>query len=250
MSSKIVKSLHVVKKEGQKLITLPNHPQFTEEQTEAAPEPDQLLGEQVEIELAEQKAQIAAELAEWKNKEQAQFLLLLEEEKKRGYQEGYQNGFDEGKEHANLQYRELIEHASAILEQAFQEKQAVIQEAEPFVIALSVEIAKKVLQQELQLNQEALLPMIKQSLSSVYETTSLTISVAPSDFSLVQKQREQLLSVVNGKIEIKIVPDYSVQQGGCMIHTSSGSVDARIDVQLSEIKKALLTYQQELETSE
>ncbi|MFF2448094.1 FliH/SctL family protein [Neobacillus sp. NPDC058068] len=250
MSSKIVKSLHVVKKDGQKLITLPNHQFSQEELTEVVHEPEQLLNVQRERELAEQKAQIAAELAEWKKSEQAQFLLQLEEEKRRGYQEGYQNGFEEGTEHAKLQNREIIEQASAILEQAFQEKQAVIQEAEPFVIELSVEIAKKILQQELQLNQEALLPMIKQSLSSVYETTSLTISVAPADFAFVQKQREQLLSVVNGKIEIKIVPDYSVLQGGCMIHTSSGSVDARIDVQLSEIKKALLTYQQELESSE
>ncbi|MFZ7944699.1 FliH/SctL family protein [Neobacillus sp. 19] len=250
MSAKIVKSLHVVKKSGPKLITLPNNQLLKEEPIDGAKEQDFFFNQQLEMELARQKAQIAAELAEWKSQEQEQFTHQLEEEKMRGYQEGYQSGFDEGKGHAELQYRELLEQAGTIVEHAYQEKQVVIQEAEPFVIELSLEIARKILQQELQQNQEALLPMIKQVLSSVYESSSLTINVSPVDFAFVQKQREQLLSVVDGKIEIKIVPDYSVKHGGCIIHTSSGSVDARIDVQLSEIKKALLIYQQELQTSE
>nr|WP_239094334.1 FliH/SctL family protein [Bacillus sp. B15-48] len=172
-------------------------------------------------------------------------MVQLEEEKRRGYQEAYEIGIEEGRDHGLEQYREQIVQARNLLEAAYEEKNRVIQEAEPFVIELSMEIAKKIIQQELKTHEESLLPMIKESLSSVYESSSLSIHVAPDDYQFVQKQRPHLLGVVNGKVEVKILPDYSIQHGGCMIHTSSGSVDARIDVQLSEIKKALLAYQQE-----
>jgi flagellar assembly protein FliH len=37
-----------------------------------------------------------------------------------------------------------------------------------------------------------------------------------------------------------IVPDHSVQDQGCVIKTAFGSVDARVETQLTEIRQALL----------
>lgn len=200
--------------------------------------------EELLLELAKEKEQAQQELNEWRTREEESFRLQLEEEKRRGYQEGYQLGIEDGTLHAKEQYQIHLQKAADILEQAYQEKAVIIQEADPFVIELTMEIAKKVIQQELKTHPDALLHIIKETLSSVYETDTISIGVAPEDFSFVQKQREQLLAMNNGQVEIKVFPDYSIQQGGCIIRTSSGSVDARIDVQLSEIKKALLSYQQ------
>lgn len=246
--SKLVKAFKVVSKNEPKILSLPNHIQLAEEpdipfQVQQQLELDQLRKD-LEDELSKRKEQALKEMAEWRQREENQFRLEFEEEKRRGYQEGYQIGMEEGRSHGLGQYRELLHKANMVLEQAYQEKMAVIQEAEPFVIDLSIEIASKILKQELTSNKEALMPMIKESLSSVYETASLTINVSPEDYPFVQKQREHLLAVVNGKVEVKIVPDYSIGHGGCIIHTSSGSVDARVDVQLSEIKKILLAHQQ------
>jgi flagellar assembly protein FliH len=248
LSSKLLKANNIISKNEAKVVKVPfehtenqDYPQeFVEMQQPVDPSV-------VEAELALLREQTQVELEDWKKREQEHFLLQLEEEKRRGYNDGYQMGMDEGSQHGLLKYQELLEKAGQILEQSYQEKNAIIREAEPFVIELSVEMAKKVLQQELKGNQEALIQLIKECLSSVYESASLTIAVAPDDYPFVQKQREQLLAVVNGQVEVKILPDYTIQQGGCIIRTSSGSVDARIDVQLTEIKKALLSYQQELE---
>jgi flagellar assembly protein FliH len=201
--------------------------------------------EQLQLELAQQREQAQKELAEWCKQEEERFLLQLEEQRRLGYEEGYQLGIQDGTLHAKQQYQNQLQKAASILEQAYDEKASIIQEAEPFVIELSTEIAKKVLQQELKTHPEALIQLIKQTLSSVYETSSLSIGVSPEDFAFVQKQREQLMAVDNSQIEVKVIPDYSIEQGGCIIRTSSGSIDARIDVQLSEIKKVLLALGQE-----
>ncbi|WP_284036425.1 FliH/SctL family protein [Neobacillus sp. 114] len=247
--SRLVKAYKVVSKSETKIVSLPNPIELPDEEEIPFHEEEPLefnqMKKELEEELSNRREQALKEIADWRRKEEEQFRLELEQEKRRGYQEGYEIGIEEGRNHGLGQYTQLVQKANAVLEQAYQEKIAIIREAEPFVVNLSIEIASKILQQELKTNQETLLPMIKESITSVYETSSLTINVSPEDYSFVQKQREQLFAVVNGKVEVKILPDYSIQHGGCIIHTSSGSVDARIDTQLSEIKKALLAYQQE-----
>jgi flagellar assembly protein FliH len=244
VSSRLVKAFNVVAKNGQKVVGAPKPEKMLAEDMPSQPfvelQKDELL-----LELVQQKERTQQELNEWRTREEESFRSQLEEEKRRGYEEGYQLGIEDGIQHAKEQYQIHLQKAADILEQAYQEKAAIIQEADPFVIELTLEIAKKVLQQEMKTQPDTLLHIIKQTLSSVYETDSISIGVAPEDFSFVQKQREQLLAMDNGQVEIKVFPDYSIQQGGCIIRTSSGSVDARIDVQLSEIKKVLLAYQQE-----
>jgi flagellar assembly protein FliH len=244
VSSRLVKSFNVVAKNGQKVVGVKQREPMLAEDMQPQPfvdyQKEELL---LEIELQKERAQ--EELNEWRTREEESFRSQLEEEKRRGYEEGYQLGIEDGIQHAKEQYQIYLQRAADLLEQAYQEKAAIIREADPFVIELTMEIAKKVIQQELKTHPETLLDIIKQTLSSVYETDSISIGVAPEDFSFVQKQREQLLAMNNGQVEIKVFPDYSIQQGGCIIRTSSGSVDARIDVQLSEIKKVLLAYQQE-----
>ncbi|MEH7112337.1 FliH/SctL family protein [Neobacillus niacini] len=244
MSSRLVKAFNVVAKTEQKVVGVPAREQIVSEDMPPQPFVD-LQKEELQSELTRQKERAQQELNEWRTKEEESFRLQLEEEKRQGYEEGYQLGIEDGNQYAKEQHQIYLQKAADILEQAYQEKAAIIQEADPFVIELTMEIAKKVIQQELKTQPDALLHIIKQTLSSVYETDSISIGVAPEDFSFVQKQREQLLAIDNGQVEIKVFPDYSIQQGGCIIRTSSGSVDARIDVQLSEIKKVLLAHQQE-----
>ncbi|MEH7273609.1 FliH/SctL family protein [Neobacillus vireti] len=244
MSSRLVKAFNVVAKNGQKVVGVKQRERMLAEDMLPKPLVD-LQREELLLELAQKKERAEQKLNEWRIMEEESFRSQLEKEKRRGYEEGYQLGIEDGTQHAKEQYQVQLQKAADILEQAYQEKAAIIQEADPFVIELTMEIAKKVIQQELKTDPDALLHIIKETLSSVYETESISIGVAPEDFSFVQKQREQLLAVNNGQVEIKVFPDYSIEQGGCIIRTSSGSVDARIDVQLSEIKKVLLAYQQE-----
>ncbi|WP_342429540.1 FliH/SctL family protein [Neobacillus sp. FSL H8-0543] len=243
MSSRLVKAFNVVAKNGQKVVGLPKLEPMVEELLA-----DQVVDQQKEdmlVEIEQFKEQAQQEVTEWLKREKESLRLQLEDEKRRGYEEGYQLGVEDGRQHALEQVQFQVKKAADILELAYQEKAAIIQEADPFVIEMTVAIANKVLQQELKTDPDAILHIIKQRLAAVYETASISIGVAPEDFHFVQKQRQQLVAMDNGQVEIKVFPDYSIQQGGCIIRTSAGSVDARIDVQLTEIKKVLLAYQQE-----
>lgn len=64
------------------------------------------------------------------------------------------------------------------------------------------------------------------------------MSLHPS--SPLFKQREELSFAIDSQAELKILPDASVKDRGCVIRSAYGSVDARIDTQLTEIKKELI----------
>ncbi len=245
LSSKLVKAAKVIKKEERKILTmatpsLPPIEQIEEKATDPFLQEREMMLADVEVEIEQRRNQAETELQEWRNKEEEQFHISL----KRMEQEAYQNGYTTGMEEGQKQFEDKIAQASSILQQAYEEKEKLIKEAEPFVLSLTIEIAKKIMQQELSQNEEALIHMIRQTLLTIHDASFISIGVAPKDFDFVQKQRQQLVAVMDGQVEVKVFPDYSISDGGCRILTPYGSIDARIDVQLEEIKKALLSCRQ------
>lgn len=191
---------------------------------------------QAEVTVLFEKEKAETEFEKWKLFEQEKVNVELEEIK----QQGFDQGFKEGIHQAHHDYSSKIKLAQEILEKAYEEKQDIIKESEPFVIELSVQIASKIIQKELETKPNVLIHMIKQNLIYSNERSMISICVNPDDFTYVQNQRNQLLESLEGQIEVKILPEQSIEKGGCVIRTSYGSIDARIDVQLKEIKQALL----------
>ncbi|PQP80608.1 flagellar assembly protein FliH [Paenibacillus sp. PCH8] len=158
--------------------------------------------------------------------------------------QGFQQGFEEGKVQAELdlqvQIEEMMKEAQEVLQEAYVAKDQIIQEAEPFLVDLACGIAEKVIDKQLSIEPEQTLELIRQSLSRKREQGQITLCVAPDQFTFVQAAREELSLSIDSQAELQILPDSTVKDKGCVIRSSFGSVDARIDTQLAEIKKELV----------
>lgn len=203
--------------------------EFAESQVKAA-------SDQAEQLLAEARQQIEA----WWNERREQDEHLVEAVKSEAFNEGFEEGRVQAEQTLKIKIDEMMSEASAVLQQAYIEKERIIQEAEPFLVELSCAIAEKIIDRQLELKPDYSVELIKKSLSRKREQGVLTLCVAPSQFAFVQAAREELSLVIDSQAELQILPDASVQDRGCVIRSSFGSVDARIDTQLSEIKKELL----------
>lgn len=166
--------------------------------------------------------------------------ILSEEAKQHGYEEGFAIGKREAEEQIRLEYQAKIAQATQLIDQAFKEKEAIIAEAEPFLLELSTAIASQIIKQELTDHPNKFVEVIKQHILRFKEKEYITVCVHPDDYEFIQSQRFSFIEVVNGETEIKIIPDHSVTEKGCIIRTAYGSIDARIDTQMEEIKKVLL----------
>ncbi|MED4956606.1 FliH/SctL family protein [Paenibacillus macerans] len=210
--------------------------QMLEDAKEFAERQVREASEQAEQLLAEAREQIEA----WWQERREQDEHLIEAVKS----EGFSQGFEEGKVQAELTLKakvdEMMREAGAVLQQAYVEKERIIQEAEPFLVELSCAIAEKVIDKQLNVDPDYTLELIKKSLARKREQGVITLCVSPAHFAFVQAAREELGLAIDSQAELQILPDPTVKDRGCVIRSAFGSVDARIDTQLAEIKKELV----------
>jgi flagellar assembly protein FliH len=224
-------------------------PEQQQELTEATNLKDQILqdaeefaSEQIEQAMQECSAlreQTQEEINSWWQTRRAEDEELVASFKQTGFEEGYQQGIAQAEEALRQEYSEMLSEAQGILEQSYKLKQQIIQESEPFLIELSTSIAEKVIGKQLTLNPEWVVELIQNVLSRRREKGIIALCVAPSQFAYIQDAREELLTSIDSQAELQIIPDSTVQDRGCVIRSSFGSIDARIDTQLKEIKSAL-----------
>ncbi|WP_018757842.1 FliH/SctL family protein [Paenibacillus terrigena] len=165
---------------------------------------------------------------------------LIEISKLDGFERGYQEGIEQAQEATRQQVEQMLAEAKAILEQAYLAKDQIIQEAEPFLVNLSCSIAEKIVDKHLSMEQEYAVELIRKQLTRKREQGMITLCVAPEHLAFVQAAREEMILSIDSQAELQILPDSSVTDWGCVIRSSYGSIDARIDTQLAEIKKHLL----------
>lgn len=177
---------------------------------------------------------------QWWHENEQKLAIVTEEAQQQGYQDGFDLGKREATNEIHREYQSKIDQAQQLLEHAFTVKENIISEAEPFLLELSTVIATQIVRQELKSHPDQFIELIKQHILRFKEKEFITICVHPDDFEFVQSQRSHLVAVVNGETEIKVIPDHSVSPEGCIIRTAYGSVDARIDTQIEEIKKVIL----------
>lgn len=146
--------------------------------------------------------------------------------------EGYQEGLMQAK--ADLQD---VKNAIASFAGA---KQEVFEYIAPDILEISVEIAQKIIKKELQQDPTIIIDNIMEILKGLSkEETKITLRVNPAQVSLLKSEIPSVMSNVGLDAKVLIVPDESIMEGGCMVTTTNGVIDATIETQLAVISEAL-----------
>ena len=180
------------------------------------------------------------EAEEWWRERREQDELLIEAVKSEGYQQGYQEGLAQAEQEMSRRLAEMMEEARTVLQEAYRARDVIIQEAEPFLVELSCDIAEKIVDKQLTIEPQFAMDLIRKNLARKREQGLISLCVSPAQFAFVNAAREELSLAVDSQAELQILPDSTVRDLGCVIRSSFGSIDARVDTQLAEIKKELL----------
>ena len=138
-----------------------------------------------------------------------------------GYDRGMKSGHEAGMNMANeklaVEQADLKNLMNGFSNTA-KEKSKVLCED---VLALSLDIAKAMLKEHLKINQEAILPILRQATNSLIDSEGpLHLKLNPEDVQIVQKYLQAEL--INWQIE----EDIRIERGACIIETSGNTVDA------------------------
>lgn len=206
---------------------------------EAREEADAII-RQAEEQAEQMLREREQELAEWQATREQEIELELQQVVETAREQAYAEGLAKGEQEARAEWEQALEQAASILEDAHIRKRQIVSEAEPFLLELSVQIAETIIGRQLSLEQDWVIDLIKRVLAKERQRGVVTLCVSPGQYGMIRDSRDELAMTIDSQAELQIVPDASVSEHGCVIRTDFGSLDARIDSQLSEIKQALL----------
>lgn len=166
----------------------------------------------------------------------------IEELKNKVISESKEEGYNEGITQAKQEYEQLIEEAKEVKEQAGVEYKKVLDSLEADAVNTILEIAKKVISQELKSKQNILL-LVKDAFEKCSKDRKAVLRLNEQDYNYIIDNKDELLSMLERSEETEIKKDLSLKEGGCIIETSLGSIDASADTKFEKIEsdfKAIL----------
>ena len=147
---------------------------------------------------------------------------------KEGYQEGLKTA------------QEDIDMVKEAIEVFFNAKQDVYDEIAPDILDISIDIAKKIIKKEMQEDPQILVDNIKDILKGMSkDETKIMLKVNPLQADMLKQEIPQVMSKEGLEAKIVIIPDENTMEGGCLVTTTNGVIDATIETQLSIISEVL-----------
>ncbi len=161
----------------------------------------------------------------------------------KGLAAGLERGVKEGEENAARAYAQNLaaveERFAALFETVEKSKAAMLSEHQTLILEMAQRIARKVISTELSTNSDIILSVVRKALSYVADREKLIVRVAPDDLETITNKRDFWLSVGERLENIRIEADERIDKGGCIIESASGAADARITVQLDELREII-----------
>ncbi|MCR4434500.1 MAG: FliH/SctL family protein [Clostridiales bacterium] len=153
-------------------------------------------------------------------------------------EEAWKKGFEEGYGEAKKQYEDLLQEAERTKEHAKAEYREVMESMEADIVETILDIAKKVIGDEVGINKENLLYVIKHAFEKCTNRENIILKVSPEDYEFVEKHRNRLLSMVEGVGTLEIKKDSSLKTGACIVETLYGCIDAGVQTKMKRIEEA------------
>ena len=146
--------------------------------------------------------------------------------------EGYRAGIEQAEVDINALRAKIADFVSA--------KKEVFEYIAPDILEISVDIARKIIKREVEQNPQVILDSIVDVMKTLSkEEPRITVKLNPLQVDLVKTELPEYISSMGIEAKINVVGDESIAEGGCILNTNNGIVDASLDTQLEIIKAAL-----------
>lgn len=154
--------------------------------------------------------------------------------KKSAFEEGYRLGLEKADSDLEKFRNELNHFMNA--------RKDVFEYIAPDILEISVDIAKTIIKKELETDPQVLINTIMDVLRTVSKNEpKINIRVRPQSVQFIKDTLPNITYQYGLESKINIISDPSVEEGGCILQTNNGIVDASIDTQIEIIKKAMET---------
>lgn len=165
----------------------------------------------------------------------AEVMQKIEDARKMAYEGGYADGRNEAAEELMPKYQAM----KVIFDQWSAMKDRLLKDMELDAVELSLAIGRKMVGYELQECGKVLKQMIQEAMKVIRDRKIIRIRVSLEDKEYFKLGAMEFLSTFGEEVEI--VGDPHVSQGGCIIETDIGNVDAQMETRWDMIADTLFS---------
>lgn len=142
---------------------------------------------------------------------------------------------DEGYDEGLVQFNEHFLKFSNELKQ-------IRHEMNGLVLPLALKAAKKIVARELELHPEAIVDIVLQAIAPVTQNRQITIYVNKADKEILEANKPRIKEILEQIQNLSIKERDDVSQGGCIIETETGIINAGIENQWRALEAAFERY--------
>jgi len=164
----------------------------------------------------------------------AEIEAAREQAREQGYAEGLSRGDEEVKRDL-AQRRSELERLVASMEKAHQEALAGI---EDIALGIAWEAVCKLLG-EVAATRQGIQALVEQSANRVRAEEKMVVRLCPADIGILKEGKDPSEAGDEPR-RMEFLADASIEMGGCIIETSAGRIDAKLETQLARLSQALL----------
>ena len=158
---------------------------------------------------------------------------------KTGYDEGFQTAYQKGKNSAKEEFIPLLQTINSLIQELSEFRTMMYPKVEKEMIEMITLLTKKILQHEINTNEDSVKQMILLAINSVIDKENMTIRIHPSDKAHAEAFSPELKNLFSEIKNITFEEHPGIEKGGCVIETNFGTIDARVDQLENQIEKIL-----------
>jgi type III secretion protein L len=173
--------------------------------------------------------------------QEARDVVALAQDKARQIVEEAQRERESIREQAREQGRaEGLGELNQILARTSQRADELTKGWEQNMLRLSVRVAEKIIGEQLKVQPETIVSIVREALRGTRPGRRLSIQVNEAEAQQVRSRVDRLRDSVSASSDIEIVASPSVAPGGCVIESELGVIDARLETQLKCLEDILV----------
>ncbi len=170
-------------------------------------------------------------------------LVRLKEVQETAYQEAYQLGLSDGKNQAFQQSSEEIQARLTEFDKLIQSltriKTELLAQNESHLVQLAFQMGKRLAHKEVQTDPQIVVQIIKEAVEMAQIEEQITIRVAPAQLAFFETLKTQTGNDLEFLKKAKFEPADSVSNGGCVIETNYGQIDAKFEERVEKLWTSL-----------
>ncbi len=208
-----------------------------EETKKSPPDPVELARKEAEaiLKKAREEADVLVKRAKEMVEHSRQEAELLES---KAYEQGFEQGKKDGEELGRKQLEVAAQRLNSVIEAIRSQGVSFLNKYEGQLIKLTMEAVHRIVLRQIELDPSLVIDALKGAFEKVIEGSKINIHLNPKDVELVTEflTRDQELAASH---PVDVIPDPSISQGGCLVETEFGLVDATVETRIEAVRQEI-----------